>query len=197
MPIQKDYRGLKYHKLTLISHLKPGRGTKGSIWLAKCDCGNTRDVAARLVVAGRIKSCGKCPKSQTQQGGTRGGYRARSAEERRARTLYIKSVRRAERENIEWHLTPSNLNQLDLRMCYICHRELSVRNLVLVTDNPTGGYTVRNTHAVCPDCRYKMRSSNLLEFIVYVCNAYSFIIEKTSMRTNLENYTEKSTHNCK
>lgn len=52
----KDLTSQKYGHLTVLGRMD---GRKG--WcLAKCDCGNVKEVRAKYLTAGRVKTCGKC-----------------------------------------------------------------------------------------------------------------------------------------
>lgn len=59
--------GKKFGRLTGIGPIeivRHGPKTTSVIWLFKCDCGNDRVAAAKLVASGNIKSCG-CFKAET------------------------------------------------------------------------------------------------------------------------------------
>lgn len=161
----KDYKGQRFNKLVLISDVGPGGGTKGRLWLAQCDCGNTRTVPAKDVAAGRVRNCGKCPESLTEK---RGGYRARSAEDARTRALLKRVHRKALREGIECALSANDIHKLDLRQCFICTSELSPGTLQLEFVNPVEGYTVDNVVPVCPKCKHRMDGDNLIEYLTYL-----------------------------
>lgn len=164
MPRPRDYKGLKFNKLTLIADVGPSSNGRGRIWLAQCDCGNTVNKPAREIAAGRIRTCGKCPKTLAER---RGGYRARSAEDARTRALLKRVHRKALREGVEFALSYNDIHGLDLRQCFICTSELSVRSLYLEYVNPAQGYTTDNVVPVCPRCKRKMAGDNLLEHLAY------------------------------
>lgn len=58
MSTLKDLTGLKFGKLTPISH-ESSKGQYGNVtWLCKCDCGNTTKVNGSSLTRGYTKSCG-------------------------------------------------------------------------------------------------------------------------------------------
>lgn len=171
----RDYKGLKFHRLTLICALRPGGGTRGRLWLAKCNCGNSLEVSARDVAAGRKKSCGKCPK---ELGKSQGGYRARSVEEARFRKLIYRTAKEAERKSMKFALMPKDLNEIELDTCVICREPTQINTLSIEPVDPIEGYTVGNTRAVCRPCKRHMAGSNLMEFLDYIKKIWIVSINK-------------------
>ena len=51
-----DWTGQKFHRLTLLSFVRST--DRNSLWLARCDCGNEREVDPRMLKRGHTKSCG-------------------------------------------------------------------------------------------------------------------------------------------
>lgn len=164
----RDYKGQKYHQLTLIADAGPGGGTRGRYWQAQCDCGNVIVVPGKDVAAGRVRRCANCVKGLTEVRKRRGGYRARSAEEARGRHFLLKVHRKALREGVNCALDYSHLRQLDLRKCFLCRSELSVNTLYLEYVRPEVGYTVANVEPICPECRHHKGKANLLQFLEYL-----------------------------
>lgn len=164
----RDYKGLKFKKLVLISDMGPGGGTVGRKWLAQCDCGNTLEVVGKNVAAGRLGSCGKCPGSLGIPEKPRGGYRARTAEEAKLRRLIIRTSKEAVRRNEKFALTGSDIQTLDLTKCHCCGRDLQIHTMSLASVVPGQGYTVLNVRPICPRCRRYMVDGNLRELIGFV-----------------------------
>lgn len=52
----EDLTGRRFGRLTVIRQLE-NRNNR-TRWLCRCDCGNEKDVAARDLKAGKVKSCG-------------------------------------------------------------------------------------------------------------------------------------------
>ena len=57
MAIKIDLTGYIFGKLTVISEIKQRRGGR-IYWLCQCECGNTKEVAGRLLKSGSVRSCG-------------------------------------------------------------------------------------------------------------------------------------------
>lgn len=53
----------KYGKLTLLHKARAGGAGVGTLWVAVCDCGTTKEVLLRKVRSGDVQSCGKCTRS--------------------------------------------------------------------------------------------------------------------------------------
>lgn len=161
----KDYKGNKYGKLTLLHPIGPGGGDRGHLWMAACECGNTRQVVGKDVAAGRLRSCGKCPKGMTKQ---RGGYRARSAEESRLRKLLARTASKALKENTKFALTYNDFHDISLAFCSICHSATTIQSLSIEFVDSLQGYTVNNITVICRDCKRHMAGSNLAEYVGYL-----------------------------
>lgn len=168
----RNYTGLKFNKLTLISDVGPGGGDRGRLWLASCDCGNVVEVVAKNVKAGRVRSCTKCPEGLTER---RGGYRARSADEARVRRLLQRTARRALREGTVFALSLRDIQGIDLNRCTICGQKPVIGSLALEFVDPAQGYTGPNTKAVCGPCKQHMAGSNLVEFLGYLQTVYDHL----------------------
>lgn len=55
--MKKDFVGLKYGRLTVISKTNKKSGNNW-IYLCKCDCGNLKEVSTANLTSGKVKSCG-------------------------------------------------------------------------------------------------------------------------------------------
>lgn len=163
--MRRDYKGIKFNKLTLLSYVGPGGGTRGAIWLASCECGNVVEVHGRDVAAGRKRNCGKCPEGLAK---TRGGYRARSAAEARLRRLLAKTARKALRQGLKFALSYNDISGMSLDKCTLCNSELRIQALSLEVVEEVQGYTVTNSVAICPQCRRHMAGDNLLQYLTYL-----------------------------
>ena len=57
MPAFKDITGLRFGRLVVLE--REGRNRWGNThWLCRCDCGETKIVSSKRLIAGRAKSCG-------------------------------------------------------------------------------------------------------------------------------------------
>ena len=55
MPAFKDLTGQKFNRLTVIER---DTSRKGTYWICKCDCGDTKSIRASNLTTGRTHSCG-------------------------------------------------------------------------------------------------------------------------------------------
>lgn len=175
----RDYKGLRFQKLVMLSDVGPGGGSKGRLWLARCDCGNVVKVVAKDAAAGRVRSCTKCPKSLGKGAKPRGGYRARTAEEAKLYRLLIRTAKEAVRKDVPFALSTKDLAQLPLRNCQVCGEECRTHTLALRFVNRVEGYTLTNTRVLCPECRHHMGSSNLADYLEYLARVYRHLAPST------------------
>lgn len=63
--------GKRYGRLIVISRAANRQGKV--MWLCKCDCGNTKEIAAPSLVSGRTQSCGCLSKERTRIACTKHG----------------------------------------------------------------------------------------------------------------------------
>jgi hypothetical protein len=55
-PLAKDLAGRDFGKLVALEHVASRNGS--AIWLCRCECGGTREVSARNLCRGSVRSCG-------------------------------------------------------------------------------------------------------------------------------------------
>lgn len=167
-----NYTNMKFNHLTLLRPARTGGQGVGAIWYARCDCGTEKEVVARNVSYGRVKSCGNCSYSR----GLRTNSAVRTREIRAVeRRLYERYVSRAARKGLHWELTADNLLELVRKDCRYCGAPPSLRmkgdtrvyNLLdrVRTDAP---YTLVNCSTICPSCRDLKGQLNREEFLDYV-----------------------------
>lgn len=168
----RDYKGLKFHKLTLLSDVGPGGGTHGRIWMAACECGNALEVYAKDVAASRVRSCGKCPEVLDNR---RGGYRARSADEARLRKLLKRTARKALRQGIPFALNLNDIMYIAPAQCTICPEQLIPSTMSLEIVHPAQGYTVGNIRPVCRICKKHMAGDKLMEYLKYLDSVINYL----------------------
>lgn len=147
-----DITGNKYGYLTAVKHVRYDQKVRASIWLYRCDCGNEKELQARTVTAGRIKTCGKCQLGRKLKG-------ERPAIGRAVRQLFARYIRRAIREKKRWTLSMEDFRQLIDSSCRLCGKapiiqmkgsRLRYNNVVLVES--TKEYTQENVACVCKKC---------------------------------------------
>jgi hypothetical protein len=62
--MRNNHSGKKVSKLTFIKYVKSDK-RGNAMWLTKCDCGNTKVIAAHEILKGKTKSCG-CVQTQNR-----------------------------------------------------------------------------------------------------------------------------------
>ena len=58
MPVQRDLSGCRFGRFTAVMPTQKRTNQGDVIWNCKCDCGNEKEVSARYLVRGKVKSCG-------------------------------------------------------------------------------------------------------------------------------------------
>lgn len=165
----KDYSNQKYAYLTLLRPSRSGGKGVGAVWTARCDCGVEREVIARRVVAGQIKSCGKCQFSL----GIRSTGPARSSSiPRELRTIYLREMRRAGKG---WSLSLEQLSEIVRKPCHYCgdqsgRSRTSGRMLYnrLVRVDSSLGCTPANVIPCCIPCREMRGALKHQEFLDHI-----------------------------
>lgn len=157
----RDYKGNKYGKLLLISRVGGGGAGKGAIWLAQCDCGNMKEVVAKEVARGKIRSCGNCQTERRHIAPSRGPRKA--AEQR----WYSRYVRQAFREGKKWSLSYEDLRIMEQNKCSTCPTEGGKYSLRIALWNPEGEYAPGNVINLCPTCNEIRGKYNIASFLEY------------------------------
>lgn len=170
-PLHK-YTGKKYGYLTLIHYARPGGKGKGTIWKARCDCGNEVEVVAKDVAAEKVRTCGKCqlyrrlePSKQAPRWGA----------SRAEKKLYESQARQALARGISWSILPSEFSKIIRESCVYCRSEPRQRKKGLKVPrngidrlSPSKGFTPDNTVTCCSDCKQMKAGRNYIEFLEHV-----------------------------
>lgn len=173
-----NYQNKRFHSLTLITRLRVGGKGVGAIWIAQCDCGETREVAARMVANGRIKSCGKCQLGRDLTRLRRVRTDRYTKEQRKAFRRYMKT---ADRRHVPFTIPLVQFFELTKEDCTLCHKparesDTGVQELSLIEDRQ--GYTPENTVASCKRCRDFQGRHNLQEVLEF-CADVVLVLNKT------------------
>lgn len=174
-----QYTGLQFGRLILLNKVRSGGKGVGQIWLARCSCGNTREVVARRVVHGEITSCGKCTIPRGRQEPTRV-----SAPIRR---LYLRYARRAAEKSITWELSIGEFATIISSNCTYCgirpstgmRRGQGIQYTGIDRVSSTEGYIGRNAISCCTNCRRLKQDYTTEEFISYVLRIAHHITKST------------------
>jgi hypothetical protein len=107
----RDYSGIRTGSLVLLLPIGGQGQGKGTLWLAKCDCGKFKKVIGKDASRGRIKSCGDCIRGQK-----------RTIETTDAKILRrLKASRRgATKRGYEWELSDELALELMTARCTYC-----------------------------------------------------------------------------
>jgi hypothetical protein len=164
-----DLTGMRFGKLKVISKagLHKGRAVR---WLCKCDCGNTTDVIAGSLKAGRTKSCGKCIRA--------------SGEEAAFNTLLRTYKRGARDRNLSFELSATTFRVLTKENCHYCgsppvkDKYTDKGSIPYVysgidrIDNSLG-YVNGNVVSCCERCNRAKMGSSYDEFVKWISNIKS------------------------
>jgi hypothetical protein len=134
----KQYTGLTVGKLTLICKRRAGSRGEGSIWLARCDCGNELEVIGNEVARGKKTRCANCSHKLSPQIYTKGLPKGL----KRAYSNYIK--RYLDRDTL------GTLKFLELanKRCSLCGRK-PARDVSYVEKPGRSGQWL----PICTECR--------------------------------------------
>lgn len=159
MTTPNNHTGKKYGHLTMIAYVKSGGSGRGAIWLARCDCGEHKQVLARDATRGKVKSCGKCQYSRRQPALPRG---LKTRGEQRS---YCLQVLAASKENKQWYISSEKYREMTLLPCSICGTPEKTVGRVLVTLSPVHNYTPETTATLCRPCNRMRCGRPLSDFL--------------------------------
>lgn len=160
-----NYQNKKFHSLTLIARIRVGGKGVGAIWLAQCDCGNTREVAARQVANGRIKTCGKCPSGRDLARGRRIRTDRTTKEQRKSYKRYLNTPRNA---NGLAAIPIAQFLELIAENCSYCgalarQSRSGLNEITRVVDSE--GFTLQNLEPICRCCKEFKGTHNRIDFL--------------------------------
>lgn len=176
MPTRIDYTGKKYNSLTMLHFLR-GRGTgKHAVWLARCDCGVTKEVVGRLVARGSVKTCGKCQYHRDLISATASRPKPPRRAPRAARMAYSRYIRGATKRSIGWELTFEQCIELFRNECAYCGAPAnkgSRHGNGIDRLNSALAYTHDNTVSCCTACNRMKMELTVLEFLDKITAIYN------------------------
>lgn len=168
MPTRIDYTGKKYNSLTMLHFLR-GRGTgKHAVWLARCDCGVTKEVVGRLVARGSVKTCGKCQYHRDLISSAARTPKPSRSISRPLRQAYSRYVSGAVKRGIGWELTPEQCIELFRKECAYCGfpaKEGGRHGNGIDRMDSSLAYTHENTVSCCTECNMMKRSMSVAQFL--------------------------------
>lgn len=180
MSLYINYSGSKYNHLTLLHYVKSGGAGKGAIWSARCDCGNIRDVYARAVKHGKLKTCGKCEYTRRLIANPQISKRGRGMGIGTAhRKLFGRYTHSAKTRGHPWALSMEQFIDITNKSCFYCGEAPSQRvrtskllyNGIDRLENEQG-YTLDNCIPCCGTCIRMKHTLNYKEFLGKVMKIY-------------------------
>jgi hypothetical protein len=141
-----DITGKKYNKLTAVSPCFEEGTTTCTKWLFKCECGNTKAIEQRSVIAGTTQSCG-CSRYE---------WRGITEQERCVNEIFSNYRYAAKKRNLKFLLTLEEFYKLILLPCYYCGIENSnMLTFNLKSKNKTVNFTYNGIDRLNSDLPYK------------------------------------------
>jgi hypothetical protein len=203
---RKNYKNHKYAHLLLVYPTHSKGAGKGVYWMAKCDCGQLKELRGSDVVSGRIKTCGECEYHQKllQDAGEQGGkVRGWTKSIRVQHTRYIRS---AVKRGIEWRLSPEEFLQLIKKNCTYCNaspriynskpnfgRGKTVKTLMNGIDRKDSslGYISGNVVPCCSVCNKMKMSMAESDFRIQILKIAKCYLEKAGYESDISDGDEK------
>lgn len=120
---RRDHKGNKYHHLTLLYPTRSGGSGKGVYWMARCDCGNIKEVRGSEAALGKIKTCGNCQYHTTLlEDAADKGVKLRGWT-KSIRVQHLRYIKSAVKRGIEWRLSPEKFLHIIKLDCDYCGAE--------------------------------------------------------------------------
>ena len=165
MAKRKDYTGKRYGHLVMLKFVRSNVSGLGSTWLALCDCGNQKEVTARMVACGRVKTCGNCEYSRRlRTGRVLDRVNGKSQEKKMWKRLYTAAMA----GDVPWTIEWTQFLNIIKKECNFCGEvprqnvgEYSRVDLI----GRTLGYTLDNCQPICKACQTLKGQRNYVEFL--------------------------------
>ena len=181
-----NYTGNKYGHLTLIGKVAESN-KPGTVWMARCDCGNMREVLLKYVRAGRVKTCGKCELSRRLMSPNKSKF---MGTEKAIQYLYNRFITK-EMDRGRTYILPLNLYTRKIKEnCVFCGAEpiqrkkgvrMKYNNLTFLQQNSTlQGITDSDYMSCCTTCNRWKGESNYLKFVDHVVKIVNNLASKAN-----------------
>lgn len=176
---KKDITGKKIHDLEVLKWIgfkEVGKLQKRrSVYLCKCDCGNTCEVTQGDLTSGNTKSCG-CR--------IRNGRSYKGKNYSTITRIYNNYRQSAKRHNREFSLERKDFEQLIFQECYYCGDKPKI---MLISDNNRGdilyyngidrvdnslGYIPTNVVTCCKACNFLKNNRKQEDFLKIIKKIY-------------------------
>lgn len=189
---RRDHKGQKYYHLTLLYPTRSGGSGKGVYWMAKCDCGNVKEVRGSEAALGKIKTCGKCQHHSTLLSDAAEKSVKVRGWSKSIRVQHLRYIKSAVKRGIEWRLSPEEFLQIVKKDCTYCHAEpriyeskpnygkgRTVKTLMNGIDriDSSLGYVSGNVTPCCGICNKMKMAHDRDEFIIHVLKIAKVYLE--------------------
>lgn len=155
-----DHSNIKYGHLTGIRRLSIGAYGATS-WLWRCDCGVEKEILAKNVTNGNIKTCGKCQYYRKLRLKKRSIFGRRKPSYKVIRK-YRAIMRRCRAKGISFLLNTEEFHDIIYRPCSICGTTPKWRELFdLLPADSAIGYALETSGSVCKSCSKVYRSVSI------------------------------------
>lgn len=174
-----DYTGSKYGHLTALKYVSTSKKTRAALWTFRCDCGNEKDIEARVVTAGSIKTCGTCHlKHKLKSSGA--GLRWKQVASHNK--LFKRFMEIAKRRELKWLLSIEEFMKLALAECTLCGtapntQQKGSRLLYNIVEpvHSQDGYAVGKCYSSCKACSNSFHKVGLSLIVERVATVFSHI----------------------
>jgi len=171
-----QHLGIKYGHLVGVRYTRTDQKDGAALWLWRCDCGNEREIKAKVVTAGRTQTCGQCQLKHKLM--SNAGFRRASHNKRLVRE-FQKYIRVAQRRGLKWALSIEEFNKLTHTECSICNTPPSQGQFNKVEPLDTAqGYTVGGTYTRCSKCEMVFSKVSISLIIEQIVLAYKHLVQK-------------------
>lgn len=178
-----NHTNQRYHHLTMMYPTRNGGAGVGMFWMARCDCGELKEVRGSEAKKGYVKTCGKCEyHSQLLKNAASKSAQTKDPQQPE-KELYKRYVYGALKRNLEWKLTVEEFVNIIKQNCSYCGnsprdysralRKGKGKTYKLVANgidriNNKIGYTLNNSTACCSTCNRMKGTMDLLEFAKHI-----------------------------
>ena len=173
---RKQHIGIKYGHLTGVKYTYTDKKDGAALWLWRCDCGNEREIKAKVVTAGRTRTCGQC---QLKHKLMVDAATRRAPRNKKLIREYQKYIRRAQRRELKWALSIEEFNRLVHTECSLCNSPPSQGSFQIVEPLANDqGYTVGGTYTRCHDCDVAFCKVEISKVIRQIMAAYKHLVAR-------------------
>jgi hypothetical protein len=195
---RRDHKGNKYHHLTLLYPTRSGGAGKGVYWMAKCDCGQIKEVRGSEAALGKVKTCGNCKyHTELLEEAADKSVKVRGWS-KSIRVQHLRYIKSAVKRGIEWRLSPEEFLQIVKRDCTYCGeapriyeskpnygKGRTVKTLMNGIDRTDSslGYATGNVVPCCGTCNKMKMAMDESKFTIHVLKIAKHYLEKVGKET--------------